>query len=705
MSLRKFLLIPLGISLLFFAAYSTQVIDSIELLADTYHITAKFCLVLAIAATLQIIGHVIRAKKATILFRPTKESSTRFQFRALSIGYLFNTILPFKLGELIRARIISDGMTISFGFALVLIIFERAIDAIILGSLGLILVPIVIGLNQQDLMTYVLTLVTFAVLIFVLIRMLVRENRWLLTIWSKVTGWLNEGLKNSFRFKAWSIIYGLQRTIKPKLLVRYIGLSLLSWVFYLSSVTAIVQYLFAQFSIGQKALMSVAPYYGVGVPAGPANLGVFSKITNAFTAFLNLPNEQSVLFDLSAWVILVVPIALIGLLLLFTKTKETLWRKIPKHASHGSLMNKLYRTEDISSEMSGFLENYFSGNSLSKLVHNLELHDNFRLVKYFKGGSDAITILAIQNDKQIVKKIIPIEFEDRLKAQHDWLLERQKSKGIVKVLGEVKAKDYYAIDLEYNPLDIMFFDFIHKKTFAQSSKIMDEIWKILIKNVHKNIKTSRVHSKERQAYINKHIFGCLEKAASVNAELIMASEPAKITINGKQYDNLYQIMDKIKRHPQAWNDIASYKESGVVHGDVAVDNILISETSNDVTIIDPAPDGNIINGPVFDFGKNMQSLYCGYEFMLRDEDPVYFDDGAINYRDNTSAKYKHLCDYVRNTLAPRYLSDAEQKTMLFHAGALHIRRLKHQVYYNPANTLKFYAIGVKTLNDFLDQYS
>jgi hypothetical protein len=42
--------------------------------------------------------------------------------------------------------------------------------------------------------------------------------------------------------------------------------------------------------------------------------------------------------------------------------------------------------------------------------------------------------------------------------------------------------------------------------------------------------------------------------------------------------------------------------------------------------------------------------------------------------------------------------------MLFHAAALYIRRLKHQVYYTPANALKFYAVGVKTLNEFLAQY-
>ena len=122
-------------------------------------------------------------------------------------------------------------------------------------------------------------------------------------------------------------------------------------------------------------------------------------------------------------------------------------------------------------------------------------------------------------------------------------------------------------------------------------------------------------------------------------------------------------------------------------------------------LIDPAPDGNIISGPVFDFGKNMQSLHCGYEFLLRDEDPVRLTGGnTIDYREHSSAQYKKLEDYVRSNLASKYLSKPEQRAIIFHAAALHIRRLKHQVYYNPTNVLKFYAVGVRTLNDFLAQY-
>jgi len=251
----------------------------------------------------------------------------------------------------------------------------------------------------------------------------------------------------------------------------------------------------------------------------------------------------------------------------------------------------------------------------------------------------------------------------------------------------------------------MFYEYIHKHSLAASKRIMDEVWKSLFANVYGKAGKLEYHPAKRKEYIDKHIFGCLEKAAAVNAELIRAAMPEKLIVNGVEYDNLYQIMDRIRRHKQAWRDIATYRQTATVHGDVIVDNLLVSKKTDELLIIDPAPDGNIIEGPVFDFGKNLQSLYCGYETLLRDEDAVYLENGnVINYRDQKSDKYTQLSEYVLTELAPRHLGESEQRAMLFHAAALYVRRLKHQVYYTPANTLKFYAVGVKTLNDFLKQY-
>jgi HAD superfamily hydrolase (TIGR01509 family) len=703
LTLKKFLIIPLLISLGIFIHFSREVNNSFHTLAQQLHLTSGFALVLFFAILLQLAGHIVQAKKAEYLFEAVKGNTTRFQFRALSIGYLFNALLPLRLGELIRARILAGGMDLSFSFAFSLIIVERAIDTAILGLSGLLILAIA-GAVNSPLIYYIIISLCIAALIGLLIFVAVKRNAYLLKWLYHITGVFRENIKNLLRFKIWSVIYGLQRTLQPKRLIRYVGLSLLSWALYISSVILLVQYFFPNLNPGEKLLATLAPYYGLAIPSGPANLGVFSTVTNIFTQSHNLSADQQLVYNLITWGVLIIPISLVGFVLLFVKTKETLWRRVPQGSSAAALENKLYRMEDISQEMSRFLENYFSGNTLSHIVHRLELRENFRLLKYFKGGSDAITILAHQNGQEIVKKIIPPEFEDRLKAQNNWLKSHQYD-GIVKLLGEEKASDHYAINLEYRSDDVMLFDYMHQNPLTKSTKALDEIWDYLLKYVHNNPAKLQLHAKERDQYIEKHIFGCLEKAAKVDSDLLRVVEAERVLINGHEYDNIYQIMEKIKNHPKAWRDIATYQETKEVHGDVAIDNILISLSDGRALLIDPAPDGNIINGPVFDFGKNMQSLYCGYEFLLRDDDPVLLVGGnIINYRSHSSAQYTQLCEYVRTKLAPKHLSKAEQRAIIFHAAALHIRRLKHQVYYNPANTLKFYAVGVKTLNEFLVQY-
>lgn len=703
MSLKKILIIPLVISLGFFIYFSTAVQNSFQELLKLVDFDGGLWAVLIAAAAFQIIGHIIRAKKATLLFGAVKDSTDRFQFRALSTGYLFNAILPFRLGELIRARIISDALTISFSLALGLIIVERALDALIIGILGLLIVSLAIGVAGGP-FTYAVSLLVVSLILFALVMVVVRQNSRMLRWWYRFTDLFKDSVRDSLRFKAWSVIYGLQQTLRRPRMIRYVGLSLASWFFYGLSLFTLAQYLFPKFGLADKLLAALAPYAAVAIPSGPANLGTFSNVLTSFIKPLGIPGSDQLILSLLSWGVLILPITVIGIVLFFAKTRESLWRVRPRQASRQSLTNKLLRSEDISHELAVFLDNYFAGNTLTKIVHKLELSQDFRFMKYFKGGSDAITILALQKDTEVVKKIIPLEFEDRLKAQYDWLARHKGHKGIVKVLAEQKTDEFYAIDLEYNPENIMFFEYFHRTTLPKGQKVIENMWKTLYKYVYKKGEL-KYHPKERKQYIDKHIIGCFDKAAAVHSDLANAAEPERITINGTEYDNLFQILEKIKKHPQAWRDIATYQESATVFGDVSADNILVSTKTEQPLLIDPAPDGNIINGPVFDFGKNMQSFYCGYEFLFRDESPVLLQsDGSINYHDSSSAKYERLSRYIREELAPQYLSPEELRSMLFHGAALHIRRLKHQVYHNPANTLKFYAVGVKTLNDFLAQY-
>lgn len=695
MTLRKILIIPFIISLIFFGIYSSSMLaDLRELMGEAYPwFIAAVGIILAVGV--QFIAHIIRAYKMSYLMKPVTHTSVSMQFKALSIGYLFNTILPFRVGELIRTQVIAFSQAISFGFSLALVVIERLVDIMMLTVVALVFVQV--GIFPHSIQPYLIGAGGVALGLLVVIFVVTSEYAPVMRLVYRFTSLYNDTIMVRIRFKYWSILYGLKQVASPSRIGVYIILSLVMWLSYAVSIWLLLAVLpMLMLDVAHIA----APFYAMSIPFGPANLGAYSNIHHQLAQSQPLLAEKSQI--LATWAFLVIPMGIVGLFNML-RSRVPAWRRLREGVDTPALISKLARERDISHELALFLDNYFKGNGLSRIVNRREHAKDFKLLRYFKGGSDAITILVDKSGKSVVEKIIAIELKDRLKAQYDWLVTH-KDKNIVTVKSEETADDYYAINLEYHPDDEMFFEYMHHSSLDESKRVLDETWRALNRTVHK--KTQKVVDHEAVTrYIDKHFYECLEKAQSVSDDFSLVTTSETIVINGKQYMNAYAIMAAIKKNKAVMKDLATYTSSGAVHGDVAIDNILVDRTSGKVTIIDPAPDGNIINGRVFDFGKNMQSLYCGYEFLFRGDEPALLGvDGSIVYRDQKSLRYTQLCDYVRSELAPKYLTQAEQRAMLFHAGVLLIRRLKHQVYQDPQLTLSMYASGVKTLNDFYDQY-
>jgi len=700
-TIRKLLLIPLLLSVGLFVYFGADIWKTAQHVISNVHITWQFIVFVLIALIFQFIGHVLRAKKASLLMAPVENSKISTQFRAFSVGQLFNNLLPFRIGELIRAGILAQKLSTSFIYSLTLIIFERLLDlaiVAILAFIALLVAGLFFGLISTTIvMVIIATVGLFGIYIYT------RQPRWLQRLLYTTTALFNNRIKDMTRFKLWSLVYGLNRSFSRAQASRYAILTITMWLSYLLTTACIAFAVFSDLNIVDVFMASIAPYFGIAVPAGPAGLGSFSGVVTQLAT--NITNQDVTVFIIVSWAVLVVPISLVGIALLFAKTAEPIWSKRPTASSDESISNKLSRSEDISGELSIFLENYFDGSDLSRIVDRLERQGKFSLVKYFKGGSDAITILTLKDNKRVVKKIIALDLKDRLKAQYDWLRKYQSNTAIVSASNEKTGEDYYSIDLAFDSSSVSLFDYVHEISLLDAQKLLLNTWSSLFDSVYGNLKQVKIPGSAIDAYIDRHVFQCLDKAIAVDKEIEKATLPGKIKINGKEYDNLYQVLEKIKKNKKAWSDLRTYRESGTVHGDVIMDNLLYSKKSKRVIIIDPAPDGNIIEGPVFDFGKSIQSLHCGYEFLLRDEAAVTLEEGdRIAFSETKSTRFGELDNYVSTEIADRYLTNEERRAMLFHGGVLYIRRLKHQVYYTPENALKFYAVGVRTLNEFLDQY-
>lgn len=635
----------------------------------------------ALALTFYLIAQYLRVRKTKIILDLAAKSSLLDQIKLLTVGKAFNLILPFQLGHIIRAWLISARTQISFQHSIVAIVVEQSIDILLVSCSILVLATFIHVTPLAS--TLAIMSGGLSLLLLCLLLLLAQENSKIIRLVWKISGYFNPAIRNTIRFKLWLLILSLHKFLRTKQSFRrYVGLTLGSWTSFALSALIIVFIALPNSSLSDISAAAAVPY--IFYPQ--------AGITNSGTA-------------LTLWFMSTLPLGIIGVLaLVFMKSNKksnSRQSRLPKN-----FKNKLLHQEDLSQEFPAFLDAYFSSHSLSQALHEAEVKGDFSLVKYFKGGSDAITVLALKQDKLFVRKIVPIEYMDRLRSQHAWLNKRKDFEHIVNVLGEQEAAHFYAIDLEYRPNNISLFEYAHARSLKESTAILDEVWSYMFEHVYKLAGLKR-HANNRDEYVDNRFEKRIEKAAVVSADLHTAMQGDKIYVNGELLDNYHTVMRRIKLNKQAWDDVATYRASSAIHGDLTVDNILVDTVKDTPILIDPSDD-NQIQGPVLDFGRHMQSLFFGYEFLNLDDEAVKLRTkegiSEINFHENRSARYMQLAEHVVNVIMPKYLKDSEQRAVLFHVGLFYGRLLTHRVAINPDNVLKFYGTSIKALNQFIEQY-
>lgn len=119
------------------------------------------------------------------------------------------------------------------------------------------------------------------------------------------------------------------------------------------------------------------------------------------------------------------------------------------------------------------------------------------------------------------------------------------------------------------------------------------------------------------------------------------------------------------------------------HGDTIFDNTIVN--SGKITLIDPVPDRNPIQGVAHDFSKIGQSL-MGYEAIRDGESFDYTNEKA-----------------VFNIIAREFLTFHEFLSLKFYTACLFLRRLKHQQYDDPRLVKPYGKIAERLLQEFADE--
>ncbi len=133
------------------------------------------------AVVLSFLWLIVRAKVWKTLLRD--RASYRDVLFTAGEGYLLNNFLPFRLGEIGRAFLLSRKSGLQFGEILPTIVIERTVDLAFSAAILLASLPFVVGASGAERIGYIIGVIVIAGL--VLLYILSRNNQWAFDLFHK----------------------------------------------------------------------------------------------------------------------------------------------------------------------------------------------------------------------------------------------------------------------------------------------------------------------------------------------------------------------------------------------------------------------------------------------------------------------------------------------------------------------------------------
>ncbi len=196
--------------------------------------------------------------------------SYRDTFITLGEGYLMNNFLPFRLGEIGRAFLLSQKSPLKFTEILPTIIVERIFDLIISAAILVIAVPYVAGAEGSAQVGYIIGGI---VLLAVILLYIAAQNQdWALNLFNKLTSRMPKVQELGGELVA-SLLAGLSVFTDGWLFLRFLFWMVLNWLISIVQYTLIILAFFPQATLiwGMFGLGVAA--FGNAIPSLPGAIG------------------------------------------------------------------------------------------------------------------------------------------------------------------------------------------------------------------------------------------------------------------------------------------------------------------------------------------------------------------------------------------------------------------------------------------------
>jgi glycosyltransferase 2 family protein len=250
-------------------------------------------LLLALSLGLVNTSFFLRALRWRILLTPKAPVTRRVVFSAMALGYLGNSLLPARAGDVIRSAIMKRRSSISFSYALASTFTERIVDVAALVITGLITVASFRGLDPWIIHT---TRIMAAVgcigilALFLLPRM--EDSLARLVLRTPLVRAAHTGLGTVAR----EFLLGMRSLQEPIRACRFAGITIGIWIIDALSTMAVASSVNLSLTLAQALLLLAALGLSSVVPSTPGYIGIYQFVAVTVLMPLGFTRSHAIAF-------------------------------------------------------------------------------------------------------------------------------------------------------------------------------------------------------------------------------------------------------------------------------------------------------------------------------------------------------------------------------------------------------------------------
>lgn len=628
------------------------------------------------AAILTIcVAHLIRTKRWRLFVEIYEKPSERALLQSLSAGFFLNFFLPFKGGDIVRAlyagRYMKNGKTLAF----TTVIVDRYLDIVTVGLMYMVLFFCTkSGVLWTSTRFYIALMVglLFGTLLIVMGRSLIKKT---LMYIARV---FNPKIELQLLKLSWSLITNFKdifvRISKTKMLVNTVGM----WALYLLSYSFFSEYLSS--GINQYGWIDIFTMFF-------AKSSIELSGGNAMTIKSLIQQDT-----LGTFLYLSMPILILFVLSFLATPKRPPAGEDPKY------LNLLPQLHD--DERRRFLELYFSNEKQDLIKNYLKINQDISIIRDYSAGSNAKTMLCLNDKGTFFRKYAFAGDGDKLYEQVLWLQQHQGTLPLPEILRYAKENSYCYYDMPYQSNSIGLFTYAHSMPIEKSWNIIQRTLEALEDSVYQQNRRP-ADPETISHYVSEKVYKNLKKIRE-GRYIKGLSEYDEVLINGVSYPNLAcyeQYLTKAYLIRIFKDDVYSD-----IHGDLTIENIVCTRRTDgvdDFYIIDPNT-GNLHESANLDYGKLLQSIHGGYEFLMATQS-VAVKDNQIDFTFTKSQTYIELHDQLRTYMNAKFPYE-HVRSIYYHEIIHWLRLMPYKIERDGQRSLLFYAGLLMVLRDVVEMF-